>query len=440
VITGTVIDIDGRPATGLSVSALSPRIVGALGERQWLDAPGVLSSTTDDRGVYRIYGLPAGEYLVSAQVLSRPGIAGSNDVLMMTRGGASQMMSMSQVLHPGVTDPGPAVRIAVRAGEERAGIDVQLVYVPLVTVSGIVSSPAGWGPSRVTLWRTDDTTQLQTAPVVSADDQGRFVFRSIRPGSYRLSARSAQAPSGGRGSALIGDVQYASVDIAVNGDDVDGLALSLQPGLSIAGRVVFESSRAAPPPPLQFSIPSPLVLDRASGGWPMPAIVVENGRFLIRGVTPGPFRIASLPRGIRGPAGIWWLQSVVTGGRDLLDAPLNIQQSIDDAVATFTDRASEIAGSVRDARGAVAPEVWVVAFPLDRAGWFFNSRRIAAVRPNREGQWTIRNLPPGDYRVVAGDLDPNDWFDPVMLEGLLPAATPVRVEGPEKYTIELVIR
>ena len=440
VITGTVLDVDGRPAAGLSVSALYPRVGGTFGDRQWVSPPGALSSTTDDRGVYRIFGLPAGEYIVAAQVLSRPGFAGTNDVRMMVGNTVSRMMSMSQVLHPGVTDPSRAGRIAVRAGEERGGVDVQLEYVPLVTVNGTVSSPAGWGPARVILWRTDETAQLQSAPVVSADPQGRFTFRSIAPGNYRLSARAAQSPAGGRGSAAVGEIQYAFLDVAVGGDDIEGLALSLQPGLSIGGRVTFESSQAAPPALPQLSVPSPLVLARENGGWPMPAVAIEDGRFLIRGITPGPYRMPVLPRGVRVPIGNWWLKSLVAGGRDLLDAPINLDRSIDDAVITFTDRVSEVGGTLRDAGGAAAPEFVVIAFPADRAGWFLNSRRIASVRPGRDGRWSISNLPPGEYRLAAGDLEQGEWFDPAVLERLLPGATGLRVTGPERYTIDLVIR
>ena len=131
----------------------------------------------------------------------------------------------------------------------------------------------------------------------------------------------------------------------------------------------------------------------------------------------------------------------MAGGRDLLDAPLDIQQSIDDAVATLSDRASEMSGRVLDPSGAAAPEAWVVVFAADRAAWFFNSRRIAAVQPDREGRYSIRNLPPGDYRILAtSDLEPGEWFDPPTLERLLTAAGSITVTGVEKTTRDLVIR
>ena len=446
VITGTVLDVDGHPAVGVSVSALQPRIGGGFTERQYAPPPGVIPAVTDDRGVYRIYGLPAGDYFVSSTPILRAagGRGGAFEVRMMLRGDAvSRPLTMSPVLHPGVSDIGRATRVTVRAGEERGGIDVQLEYVPLAAVSGMVSSPIGWAPARLTLWRTDETVQPPAGAVASADDQGRFEFRGVRPGNYRVAARVTQlAGLGGRGGAgATGDVQYGSADISVNGEDIDGVALSLQPGLSIAGQVVFESSeRTSPALPPQLRLPAPLVLAGASGGWPMPGVTVDGNRFRIDGIVPGAYRLPSLPQGIRTPIGPWWVKSIAAGGRELLDEPLNLQRSVDDAIVTITDRASEIGGTLRDAQGAVAPPVWVVAFPIDRTAWFFNSRRIAAVRPGRDGQWSIRNLPPGEYRVIAADLDQNEWFDPAVLAQLLSTGTAVRIAGPEKYSVDLVMR
>ena len=444
VITGTVLDVDGRPAVGVPVSALYPRIGTGFAERQYVTAPGVLPTVTDDRGVYRIYGLPAGEYVVSAQPVFRQTGASvtAGDVRTLLRGNAvSRPMVLAHVLHPGVADVSRAARITLRTGEERSGIDVQLEYVPLATVSGIVPSPAGWSRASVTLWRTDESTQPQNGSVAPADEQGRFTFRSVRPGNYRVAARATQVGGSGRGGGPVGDVQYGFADIAVNGEDIDGVALALQPGLTIAGQVVFESNQAAAPSalPAQLRLPT-LFLASASGGWQIPPVTIEGTRFRIDGVAPGVYRVPAVPPGMRSPVGPWWLKSLVAGGRDLLDVPITLQHSVDDGVVTFSDRASELGGTLRDPAGAAVPTLYVVAFPLDRTGWFFNSRRIAAVRPGRDGQWSIRNLPPGEYRVAAGDFDQNEWFDPAALERLLPVATAVRITGPDKHTVDLVVR
>jgi hypothetical protein len=71
----------------------------------------------------------------------------------------------------------------------------------------------------------------------------------------------------------------------------------------------------------------------------------------------------------------------------------------------------------------------VVVFPVERRSWFFNSRRIAAVRPDLQGRYAVRNLPPGKYLIVArSDLDPLEWFDPGSLEKLAASAAALTIQ------------
>ena len=81
VITGTVFDERGRPMPGVSVRAR--RLVRAPDGTRTFGSivPGIsATSTTDDRGVYRIYGLSPDDYVVSAEpVLVRAGLAAGTD-------------------------------------------------------------------------------------------------------------------------------------------------------------------------------------------------------------------------------------------------------------------------------------------------------------------------------------------------------------------------
>jgi protocatechuate 3,4-dioxygenase beta subunit len=442
VITGTVVDIDGQPAAGVAVSALARRFTGASpsGDYTYVASGASGIATSDDRGGYRIYGLAAGDYLVAAQPAPRPVGAPGTTVRTMSRGTMSERsVQMSQTFHPGTSELGQASRVPVRTGEERAGIDIQLEYVPLAIVSGLAVVPAGFAPARLTLWRTDELARFQTGPVATADNQGRFRFTDVPPGQYRVTARASpvSAPAGGRGGAPSSDVHYAIADVVVNGQDVE-VSLTAQPGLSIAGRFVFESARGATPqlPTQRLSLP----IMAASGAWPMPPLVIDGMRFRVDGIAPGRYRLLTIVQGIRAPIGSWWLTSIAAGGRELLDAPLDIQQSLDDAVATFTDTPSVLSGAVADTAGQAAPELFVVAFSVDRRSWFTGSRRVAAIRPTREGRYTISNLPPGEYRITVADLDQNEWFDPAVLERLMTTARPVTIAGAERQTVDLVAK
>jgi protocatechuate 3,4-dioxygenase beta subunit len=444
VIAGTVTDVDGQPAAGIRVNVMARQFSGT-GRTDYryatLGTPG--TATTDDRGAYRVFGLPAGEYIVAAQpapALELPAGTDGIAVRMMTRGATnSKDMLLSQVFHPTGTDPTRAGHVSVRAGEERTGIDVQLEYVPLATITGMANLPVGFGPARITLTRLDELARLTAGPVTSADAQGRFTFRSVPPGRYRLAARGVPPAevSNSRISTAV-NVQYAFADVVVTGEDVD-VALATQAALTIAGRVAFDTD-GAPPAELPTGLRVNLqVLPGPGGSWGFPQLVIDGARFRMDGIVPGTYRALNTLQGIRAPIGRWWLTSVVAGGRDLLDSPLEFRESIDDAVATLSDRVSDVTGTVSDPQGRTQTDAYVVVFSVDRGTWFPNSRRVVAVRPDREGRYSIRNLPPGEYRAaVAADLDQGEWFDPTVLDALLPAAQRFTVAGAEKVTVNLI--
>jgi protocatechuate 3,4-dioxygenase beta subunit len=169
--------------------------------------------------------------------------------------------------------------------------------------------------------------------------------------------------------------------------------------------------------------------------------VDASGRFALDGIVPGTYRLGGNIQGLRTPVGRWWLKSIVIGGRDVLDGPLELRQSTDEAVVTFSDRASALTGVVRDARGEPVAESWLVVFTAHRDAWFHNSRRVAAVRTGADGRYSIGNLPPGEYYVAtAFDLEQGEWFDPAVLQGLITASVRITIGEYEQKTADVVTR
>ena len=140
---------------------------------------------------------------------------------------------------------------------------------------------------------------------------------------------------------------------------------------------------------------------------------------------------------IRTPIGGWWLKSIVLNGREILDAPLDLRQSSADAVVTVSDRATEITGTVLGAGGTPRSDQFVVIFSRNKAHWFLNSRRVIGIRPDQEGRYRIRNLPPGDYLIALADLDQGEWFDPEILDGLAAGATRITLGENEQKKHDL---
>jgi hypothetical protein len=434
VIAGSVTDSDGQPVPGTLVVAMADRFESATGVRR-LRAMDI--ATTDDRGLYRIFGLPGGQYVVYVQA----SIAYDPQAVKRATSDSRTLVPAS-IYYPSTPDGDRATRITVAGGEERAGIDIQVQYVPTATVKGFVSGGAGPPGGTVTLSRPNDpqaaSVFIGNAPIAP---DGQFIFANVAPGRYQVRTQSVSstAPSGSGERTWM----WGTADVVVDGDDVTNVGIQLMPTFTISGRVVFEGSTLAPPL-ASASLPSALFASMPSGV-PAPAIqLLDGGKFSISGLTPGVYRpttIGAPLRGLQTSIGPWWLKSMVVDGRELLDAPLDLQHGSENGVVTFSDRASEVTGSVKDAADASVTRGYVVIFSADRAHWFVNSRRVVAAAPDARGRYSIRNLPPGQYRAApALDLELGEWFDPDVLQSLLATAVTVTISGNEAQSLDLILR
>jgi hypothetical protein len=107
-------------------------------------------------------------------------------------------------------------------------------------------------------------------------------------------------------------------------------------------------------------------------------------------------------------------------------------------VITLTDRLSEITGSVRDARGQPVADYVLVAFPEDAKLWGAQSRYVQTTRPNQNGTFTIKGLPPGRYlAAVVPSLENGLQNDPAVLEQLRPRARSFSLTEGQTLTLNL---
>jgi uncharacterized protein (DUF2141 family) len=434
VITGVILDHNNQPAAHTSVAAM--HYVMQNGERR-LTAAG--STGTDDRGAYRIFGLAPGDYVVRAVVPGSATNASTGELrLIGDRHAGERTVALAPAYYPGTTIATQAVTVSIGRAEERTGIDFTMQLVPTAHVEGIVSLPDGTpapGGTQVNLLAGSQVAGAGPAAVrsthVGAD--GTFAFTDVSPGTYTILAR-ATVPTRPDGPPTM---VWSSSEIAVDGERISGLALGLQPGMTVAGHVRFDGTRLKPPADLK-SVRVSLVPVQPEGTVALsPSVngIDTDGRFAITGVTPGRYRLsASFPAA--GRPGNWQLRAALIGGQDSLDIPVTIQpsQSISGASILFTDRPADLTGIVHNAAGGAPNEFTVILFSADQSHWIPRARRIQAMRPAADGAYAFRGLPPGEYHLAAiDDVEAGEWFDPAFLQRLLPAAMKLTIgEGEQK--------
>lgn len=243
VVTGIVVDDLGEPSPGTQVRVM--RYILRAGERSLQQAG---QDTTDDRGLYRVYGLQPGDYMVSAvprnQNLGalretiaseveallqqagaqgrggagRGGAAGGLGGVFLGGGGAGgqqalveraqqlqqqlqqadqeQAVAYAPVYYPGTTSPSGAQTVTLGVGDERGGVDFHLQLVATARVTGVVMSSTGTLPQGTQVMLVpSDRAGLPSIPGVSNNStrvgqDGRFTLQNITPGQYSLQARA----------------------------------------------------------------------------------------------------------------------------------------------------------------------------------------------------------------------------------------------------------
>jgi hypothetical protein len=420
--------------------------------------------STDDNGVYRIYGLEPGRYLVI--LFPRMGGLASLDVMssaeidaalakLRSRGATptaapvptsvvaapSTSHVYAPIYFPGTPAVSDAQLVTLGAGEERAGADLVLTLFKAATVEGMVTTFDGSPATGVKLSMAASGPQLPTGfltgPALTAvpGADGTFKVTGAVPGTYVVMAWTA-AP--GPGSALV-----ARETLVVAGD-ISGLRLTLAPMPTLKGRVTFAGATLAPPKDLtavrlQLTLPSAAPISATAGvtrgGTLALGPMITNsftflkadGTFEFTPTSPGTYRLTiQIPGAAPGQG--WWPRSAVVGGRDVLDTFVTLApgRSISDAVVTLSDRHTELAGTLQTPAGQPANDFFIIAFPTDRALWTGALRRLQSTRPGIDGAFSIHDLPAGEYFLAAlSDIDQDEWQDTAFLSQVIAGAVKV---------------
>ena len=412
VITGRVVDDRGLPVPAVSVVAdVWPR----SGERLTPRRAAIVEA--DDRGEYRLYGLPAGDYVVSIGSM-RPG------------------MTFTRLsFYPGVPLPSQAERVHVGPGDEIGGINLSLTYMadrprnasgmivpgadsrtnqappqlepaPRGTIRGRVIGPDGLTlvHARVQL---ESSERLFSPDSTQADADGSYAFRDVSPGRYRISVLMPgyrQVVPGQRTPFDRGDLVTMGADRAEVRVDV-----VMRRGEAIVGRVVDEFGDPVENVAVTAAAIRVIAGRRQLVGAPRTAIRAggrtdDRGRYRIAGVFPGEFVVAATVGQLEpAPPTI----DLPGYSRTFYPATLAASEAATVEVSDGQDRlnvdvtlvrggTARVAGRVIGAAGEPAAAT-VALSPSFRSG----DVTVGARLTKADGTFSFADVPPGEYVLQA---------------------------------------
>ena len=402
VIAGTVVNSTGEPIVGIRVRAI--RVRDPKGVFTRMPQFGNTERSTDDRGMYRIYGLAPGTYVVSA------GGAGNQSYQLTP-------YETDVPLYAPSSSRDTATEFTVRSGEETTA-DIRYRSEIGHTVSGSVKVSATNG-AAVTLTPVEGSGFMPAGNTMQAPGARGFELAGIGDGEYYVVAM--EIPLNQMNVTTVPDIATSEPKrITVKGADVSGIELITRPASSLSGHVALEPSKApecqGKRKPLfaetlidlvrheKDADSSPIFMRMMAGAMsPDP-----KGGFAFRNLSPGRYRLNPSFH-----ARFWYLHSISIGapsstpGAAKTAAPkidpaaswmiVKPGEKVADVTITLAEGAASIRGKVPLAEGAtMAPgtAIFLVPAETEKAA---DVLRYFITNVWADGTFTLNNLPPGRY-------------------------------------------
>ena len=439
-ISGRILDELSEPVADVQVFAM--RTIYWQGGRRLVPTGSGPPVRTDDAGEYRLSGLVPGSYVVMALL---------RDTWTVTEDGVERTMAYAPSYYPGTASASEARRLAVEAGKDATNISFALMPGRAATVSGAAFDSTGAPLANRSVQLTLDLSgpngiAIMFAGTAPTAADGTFTLKNIPPGSYKLRAQAIASHSNPQAPIL----EVIAMPITLDGADVGNLSLVTASGGWVRGHVLtdtgvppdaprerFEVRTVAadgntdpPPPPPPPGMPSP-----------PGTLLGENGRiqpdwsFSLGGVR-GPSRFR-----VRVPDG-WWVKTIVHEGREVVDTPIDVRggDEINGVQVIVSNRATVVSGQLSDGDGAALGDGTVIVFADDSSKWMENSRWVQTARPDQQGRYEIKGLPPGDYLAVAVSyVEDGSWNDPEYLGSLRRYAQMLTLTEGQSYSAALKV-
>ena len=399
IITGRVLDENDRPVVGARVEVLQEIFQNG---RSQLVPQGARAARgtfrSDDRGIYRVFGLSAGEYFIAVIPKTEPAPHGQVRIATAPR------------YFPNAESLSEAAPVTLSWGEEKRGTDIRLGPAPPTSAYGRVVTTEP-GPAcrscRIEIYRQDGKAVKQIGSRTTTE-QGLFSLFGLPPGEYvfvtHIFDRTTSSQGFGRQPFTVSEGKAEAIVVEAFGEN------------PVAGRLVLRDP--------------PDTIGEKNGAWStqvrlQPDSTDRTQPRRSRGMfaqangtgTEAPFELAVFPGqygfmvgGLRGG----YVERIEVGGRPMKGSKLTVPVGGigGEVVVTMSFDTGTVQGTVREAEdsestgpasslaskgGLLPPFVRVRLLPAEEGslGGRWLGGRV------KDGAFEVPGVPPGEYAAFA---------------------------------------
>jgi protocatechuate 3,4-dioxygenase beta subunit len=393
VITGRVTDADARPVVQQQVYIYRADSWNSKGPNQQPQIFPMAGGMTDDRGIYRAFGLMPGRYKVA--------VGRADD--MFNQPQAQGRATYKRIFHPDTSDPARATVIEVSPGSEATGVDIALEEpVATYSISGrVVDGEKGQPVAGARLALEKIGERIQTySNFGTANALGEFTIDNVVPGKYTFSIMADR----GNERAL------ESTPVEVIDGNVSGVVLRLTSGATVSGVIAIENESPQAIAKLrQVELRGYVIPPGGTGGRSSTAVVSDDGAFHMRGLPGG--TLAFFITGIRGSFSQFKNFTITRIERDGVPQQGNRFEIKDSeqvarvrVVVTYGD--AILRGSIKVENGTLPPGSRF-AVRLARIGDPPTAMPVNVGQVDARGNFIIEGVEAGAYEVIATVVTPD---------------------------------
>ena len=392
MIYGRVIDDDGEPFGHASVSVYSRGWMHGQRQLQMLQGT---SAQAD--GSFVIGNLNPGNYYLSARGNSRP----------------PNGESFVENFFPNTPDALSASPVSIAMGVDVRGIELRVRSVRVYNIRGKAVNASGEPVHGIPLLLIHTGGPNRGSMANTGTTGGVFEFHNVGPGTYTiqsLGSRSTDGPG----------TLTANLPVTVSEGDIDGLQVMLIPGADVSGSVKLDDAPYSENLSIALQTMGALGVDYNAQ--------LKAGAFTLRSVLPALYRVTvqNIPKG--------YVKAIRFAGRDLVHRELDLTAGGGGTLEiVLSSKPASVSGTVRNSDGDPLADVTVNA-------WSKDDPEIRTTRTDASGRFTIRNLAPGEFHVIAWEsLDRGVIENPSFRASFESHATVVTLQEGSTENVDLKV-